>query len=75
MENRAYLCFGDAMLSQFDDGEIAASNSPFDVIETNSDGIGLAAGCAPSSAAVATIAVCSVTSLFHLHHLLLCVLH
>ncbi len=60
-----YLCFGDAMLSQFDDSEISASNSSFDVVETHSDMIGFVAGCASSVASIATTA----TYLFHLHHL------
>lgn len=61
-----YLCFGDAMLSQFDNSEISASNSSFDVVETHSDMIGFVAGRASS---VASIATTTATYLFHLHHL------
>ncbi len=61
-----YLCFGDAMLSQFDNSEISASNSSFDVVETHSDMICFVAGRASS---VASIATTTATYLFHLHHL------
>ena len=55
------------MLCQFDYGEIAAPNSPFDVVETYSDGIGFVAGRA-ASAPGAAAATSSANSFLHLHH-------
>lgn len=59
------------MFSQFDDSEIAASDGPFDVVETYSDGIRFVAGRLFSSTATTgtTTATCSASSFLHLHHL------
>lgn len=58
------------MFSQFDDGEIAAPDGPFDVVETYSDWVGFVAGSTALAATGTTTATSSTDSSFlHLHHL------
>ena len=42
--NVTHFCFGDAMPSKFDDGEVALADGPLNVVETDPDGCLLSLG-------------------------------
>ena len=66
-----YLSFGDAMFGKFDDGKISSANGPFDVIESDADGIGLEASASfPTTAVASATAFTADSPLLHFHHLL-----